>query len=47
MDRGLSTKYTDRVHPVDKHFDHMMSLGASEGLINNRVNKMTSDVVKV
>ncbi|XP_065057864.1 sterol carrier protein 2-like isoform X2 [Rhopilema esculentum] len=47
MDRGLSTKYTDRVHPVDKHFDHMMSLGASEGLINNRVNKMTSDVVKL
>lgn len=47
MDRGLSSKYTDNVHPVDNHFDHMEKLGAKPGLINPRLNKMTSDVIKV
>ena len=47
MDRGLSSKYTDKVHPVDDHFSHMEKLGAKPGLINPRLNKMTSDVIKV
>ena len=47
MDRGLSSKHTDKVHPVDNHFEHMEKLGAKPGLINPRLNKMTSDVIKV
>ena len=47
MERGLSSKYTDRVHPVDNHFDHMEKIGAKPGLINPNLNRMTSDVIKV
>ncbi len=47
MDRGLSSKYTDKVHPVQDHFDHMEKLGAKPGLIIPRLNQMTSDVIKV
>jgi len=47
MERGLSSKYTDRVHPVDNHFDHMEKIGAKPGLINPNLNRMTSDVIKL
>ena len=47
MDRGLSSKYIDKVHPVDNHFDHMEKIGAKSGLINPNLNRMTSDVIKV
>lgn len=47
MERGLSEKYHDRVSPVKRHMDHMVSIGAAPGLINPQLNTMTSDVVKV
>ena len=47
MDRGLSSKYTDKVHPVDNHFDHMEKIGAIPGLVSPHLNRMTSDVIKV
>ena len=47
MERGLSSSYTDKVHPVDKHFGHMERLGAQPGLINAGMNQITSDVIKV
>ena len=47
MDRGLSEKYTDKVSPVKDHFNHMEKLGVKPGLINPRLNQITSDVVKV
>eukprot|EP00794_Sanderia_malayensis_P020126 gene20126-22098_t len=47
MDRGLSSKFTDKIHPVKEHFDHMEKLGAEPGLINPHLNQMTSDVIKL
>ncbi|CAL1548703.1 unnamed protein product [Lymnaea stagnalis] len=47
MEGGLSEKYTDRVSPVSRHMDHMVSLGADKGLINPSMNNMTSDVIKL
>ena len=47
MERGLSERYTDRTSPVDRHMDHMVKIGADPGLIQSRMNKMTSDVVKL
>ena len=47
MERGLSERYTDRTSPVDRHMDHMVNIGADPGLIQSRMNKMTSDVVKL
>ncbi|XP_033738567.1 non-specific lipid-transfer protein-like [Pecten maximus] len=47
MERGLSEKYTDRTSPVKRHMDHMVNIGAEPGLIQPRLNQMTSDVVKL
>lgn len=47
MERGLSEKYTDRTSPVKRHMDHMVNIGAEPGLIQPRMNNMTSDVVKL
>ena len=47
MERGLSQRYTDRTSPVDRHMDHMVEIGADPELIQPRMNKMTSDVVKL
>ena len=47
MERGLTTKYDDRVNPCQRHFDHMLKLGATPGLVMPRLSKMTSDVIKV
>lgn len=47
MERGLSEKYHDRVSPVKRHMDHMVAIGAAPGLINQHLNTMTSDVIKV
>ncbi|GFO03740.1 non-specific lipid-transfer protein [Plakobranchus ocellatus] len=47
MEGGLSEKYTDRVSPVGRHMDHMVSIGAEPGLISPKMNHMTSDVIKL
>jgi len=47
MERGLSERYTDRTSPVKRHMDHMVDIGAKPGLIQPRMNNMTSDVVKL
>ncbi|XP_013396643.1 non-specific lipid-transfer protein isoform X2 [Lingula anatina] len=47
MERGLSQKYEDKISPVKRHMDHMVSLGADPGLIRPDLNAMTSDVVKL
>lgn len=47
MERGLSERYNDRVSPVKRHMDHMVSIGAAPGLVNPQLNTMTSDVIKV
>ncbi|XP_078350176.1 sterol carrier protein 2-like isoform X1 [Oculina patagonica] len=47
MERGLSERYNDRISPVKRHMDHMVSIGAAPGLINPQLNAMTSDVVKL
>ncbi|KAH9500674.1 sterol carrier protein 2 [Bulinus truncatus] len=47
MEGGLSEKYTDRESPVARHMNHMVSLGADEQLLSPKMNKMTSDVIKL
>ncbi|XP_059175919.1 sterol carrier protein 2-like [Physella acuta] len=47
MESGLSEKYTDRVSPVSKHMEQMVSLGGDRELINPKVNQFTSDVIKL
>ncbi|WAR24814.1 NLTP-like protein [Mya arenaria] len=47
MERGLSERYTDKTSPVKRHMDHMVDIGAKPGLIQPRMNSMTSDVVKL
>lgn len=47
MEGGLSERYTDRTSPVARHMDHMVAMGADAGIIQPRMNKMTSDVIKL
>ncbi|KAK3710535.1 hypothetical protein QZH41_009367 [Actinostola sp. cb2023] len=47
MERGLSERFTDRASPIQRHVDHMVSLGAEPGLINPNLNAVTSDVIKL
>ena len=47
MERGLSERYTDKISPVGRHMGHMLKLGAEPGLIQPRMNAMTSDIVKM
>ncbi|XP_076440102.1 sterol carrier protein 2-like [Babylonia areolata] len=47
MEGGLSERYTDRVSPVGRHMDHMVAIGADPGLIQPKMNRMTSDVIKL
>ncbi|KAK7100663.1 hypothetical protein V1264_023576 [Littorina saxatilis] len=47
MEGGLSERYTDRISPVGRHMDHMVAMGADPGLIQPRMNHMTSDVIKM
>uniref|UniRef100_A0A2C9JSB8 Thiolase N-terminal domain-containing protein n=1 Tax=Biomphalaria glabrata TaxID=6526 RepID=A0A2C9JSB8_BIOGL len=47
MEGGLSEKYNDRVSPVEKHMKHMVNLSADDQLISPKLNKMTSDVIKL
>lgn len=47
MEGGLSERYTDRISPVSRHMDHMVAMGADPALIQPRMNRMTSDVIKL
>ncbi|CAH1772234.1 unnamed protein product [Owenia fusiformis] len=47
MEGGLSETFKDRTSPVQRHMDHMVSLGAEPGLIGPGYNAMTSDVIKL
>lgn len=47
MEGGLSERYTDRISPVGRHMDHMVAMGADPGVIQPRMNRMTSDVIKL
>jgi len=47
MEKGLSERYPEKVSPVGRHMDHMVKIGAKPGLIQPRMNNMTSDVVKL
>ncbi|XP_071117521.1 sterol carrier protein 2-like [Haliotis cracherodii] len=47
MEGGLSERYTDRISPVGRHMDHMVNLGATPGVVQPRMNNMTSDVIKL
>ena len=47
MEKGLSERYPDKMSPVGRHMDHMLTIGAEPGLIQPNLNNMTSDVVKL
>ena len=47
MEGGLSERYTDRISPVGRHMDHMVAMGADPAVIQPRMNRMTSDVIKL
>lgn len=47
MEKGLSERYPEKESPVKRHMDHMVTIGAEPGLIQPRMNAMTSDVVKL
>ncbi|XP_065661162.1 sterol carrier protein 2 isoform X3 [Hydra vulgaris] len=46
MDRGLTVKWNDRLHPSQAHFDYMRKLGVSAENIPS-LESFTSDVLKV
>ncbi|KAK7492937.1 hypothetical protein BaRGS_00015884 [Batillaria attramentaria] len=47
MEGGLSERYTDRTSPIARHTDHMVAMGADPGIIQPKMNKVTSDVIKL
>ena len=47
MEGGLSERYPDKASPVKRHFDNLVHLGATSEPINSKVNRMTSETVKV
>lgn len=47
MEKGLSERYTEKASPVAVHMNHMVKIGAKPGLIQPRMNNMTSDVIKL
>ena len=47
MDRGLTVKWEDRVHPSQKHFDRMADLGVPVGTVTPTLSYFTSEVLKV
>lgn len=47
MDSGLKENFPDRMSPIKAHVDGLKSLGAETGPLNQYVNAVTSDVVRV
>ncbi|XP_074640831.1 sterol carrier protein 2-like [Tubulanus polymorphus] len=47
MEGGLSQRYPEKESPVGRHVNHLTKLGAERGLVKPKLNKMTSDVIKM
>ena len=47
MEQGLSERYHDRISPIGRHMEHLVSLGAKAGPVVPGMNDMTSEVIKM